>query len=175
MLGEKEPANRRDMNFAAQTLVPEIRRLMLLRRNRGKQEIVAASDSSITLAERIGASCKNFVALGFPPFKLVELGGPRCRLRGARTVRFQARKLPATGDVFLVGSGTELGDWRPEQGIGPLSQATERQLPIGGAFSYKLVWKRGKEIRWQKGENRYLFVASSAEPLTVTVDWSDGA
>ncbi|MDR0966254.1 MAG: hypothetical protein LBM75_07125 [Myxococcales bacterium] len=93
-----------------------------------------------------------------------------------REVRFQARglKLKKGERAYLVGSGLEMGVWKPENGLGPLDKRGRLTalLPVSSAYEFKLV-VRGADgsMRWAEGDNGTLFIADEAAPLEVTVDW----
>lgn len=77
-------------------------------------------------------------------------------------VEFRVTGAPE-GEVRIVGSGAELGNWDPKHaprgGVVP--------LPRSGAFAYKAaVIKDDGEIVWQPGGNRFLWV-EEAGPVTV--------
>ncbi|MFP2930858.1 carbohydrate-binding module family 20 domain-containing protein, partial [Pyxidicoccus sp. 3LG] len=80
----------------------------------------------------------------------------------------------AVGDatVRLVGSGPELGGWKPERSLRPEAGVFKLSLPVGGVFEYKLVrdGTPGK-FDWEGGNNRLLFVPEGREPLRLSVAW----
>ncbi len=76
--------------------------------------------------------------------------------------------------LFLVGSGPELGAWDPARALGPLDGGgrLRASLPVGSAFELKLVVRRADgSVRWEEGENRTLFVEESAAPLPMSLTW----
>jgi glycosidase len=77
-------------------------------------------------------------------------------------VEFRVKGAPE-GEVRIVGSGPELGDWDPAKA--PRGGAIS--LPLGGAFAFKVVVV-GEDgtATWQSGENRFHLVDGS-EPLTI--------
>lgn len=81
---------------------------------------------------------------------------------GTREVQFEFTGAARVGmTAFLSGSGGELGQWNPHEGILlPAETQTARvRLPEGGIFAYKLVWHDAKgKVTWEKGDNRYFFV-----------------
>ncbi len=89
----------------------------------------------------------------------------------SRRVRFVS-DAPLAG-IYVAGSGRELGRWQPAAGV-PLSPSTslpagELMLPVGGVFAFKLVRQEDSAWLWEEGDNRYLFVAPGASPLTVAL------
>jgi glycosidase len=82
--------------------------------------------------------------------------------------------------LFVVGSGPELGNWAPKQGAGPLERRGPRHvasltLPVGVVFAYKLV-VRGADggVRWEGGEDRYVFVGDGEGPLALDLSLRPG-
>lgn len=74
--------------------------------------------------------------------------------------------------VRLVGSGPELGAWKPERSLRPGPRGFQLTLPVGGVFEYKLVREQGPgKFAWEDGNNRTLFVSASTEPLRFSVAW----
>jgi glycosidase len=91
-----------------------------------------------------------------------------------RQVRFLARGAPAGSDddVRVVGSGPELGAWRPEAGLKLSGLAATAALPVHGVFEFKLAVKSGAgPWRWQSGENQVLQVKG---PAQVELQWREG-
>ncbi|QSQ24243.1 glycosyl hydrolase [Pyxidicoccus parkwayensis] len=72
----------------------------------------------------------------------------------------------------LVGSGPELGGWKPERSLRPESGGFTLSLPVGGVFEYKLVrdGTPGK-FDWEGGDNRLLYVPEGREPLRLNLAW----
>jgi hypothetical protein len=72
----------------------------------------------------------------------------------------------------LVGSGPELGGWKPERSLRPESGGFKLSLPVGAVFEYKLVrdGTPGK-FDWEGGDNRLLFVPEGSEPLRLKLAW----
>ncbi len=91
-----------------------------------------------------------------------------------RLVQVHAIGGPADGDLFLVGSGPEMGAWNPEMGLGPLDSQGRAQasLPEGSVYEYKLVVKRRGGTEWERRGNRALFVREGSEPLKVDISWN---
>jgi len=84
------------------------------------------------------------------------------------------RVVLATDDasVRLVGSGPELGGWRPERSLRPQGGAFTLSLPVGGVFEYKLVRDGGPgKFSWEDGANRLLYVPEGDEPLRQQLAW----
>lgn len=71
---------------------------------------------------------------------------------GART-----RTVHVDGErgTFLVGSGPELGDWKPSRRL-PLP--ADVVLPVGGLFAFKRVRFDGERAVWPDGPDELLFV-----------------
>jgi hypothetical protein len=72
----------------------------------------------------------------------------------------------------LVGSGPELGGWKPERSLRPESGGFTLSLPVGAVFEYKLVrdGTPGK-FDWEGGDNRLLYVPEGREPLRLSLAW----
>lgn len=93
-----------------------------------------------------------------------------------REVRFQAEglKLKKGDEAFIVGSGLEVGVWKPENGLGPLDRhgRLSARLPVASAYELKLVIRaKNGEVRWAEGANTALFVPEGDAPLDVTLSW----
>ncbi len=90
-----------------------------------------------------------------------------------RPVEFELIGGPPTGSLYVVGSGPELGSWNPSAGLGPATAGIARcVLPTGGVFEYKLVTRTPTgAVDWEKGENRWVFVAEGETPLRLKVTW----
>jgi len=81
---------------------------------------------------------------------------------------------PATGPpvpFVLAGAGEPFGNWDPTKAP---STEVELELPVYAVLEYKLVfdWRQVQEsegLKWEEGENRYLLVEPSSEPVTVEV------
>ncbi len=69
------------------------------------------------------------------------------------TVEFRVSGAPA-GELRIVGSGPELGNWDPAQA----PRAAAIKLPAGGAFAYKPVVMTPGGPVWGGGDNRYVLV-----------------
>ncbi len=69
--------------------------------------------------------------------------------------------------LFLVGAGQTLGNWQPEQGLGPLLSEDDRwtiaaDFGAGSVLEYKLVVRDATGAsNWEEGPNRYLLVEDS--------------
>lgn len=81
-------------------------------------------------------------------------------------------ELAVDGPVRLVGSGPELGGWKPERSLRPGPEGFTLSLPVGGVFEYKLVREStpGK-FDWEGGDNRLLFIPEGSEPLRLKLAW----
>ncbi len=119
-------------------------------------------------------SVKLFLARG--SFKL-QTAAARALSGGTaptRDVRFVARGASQDDDVRVVGSGPELGSWRPEAGLKLTGAMGSAKLPIDGVFEFKLAVKSGSgPWRWNTGENQVLQVGSVA-PQQVELSWREG-
>ncbi|HZI11834.1 MAG TPA: alpha-amylase family glycosyl hydrolase, partial [Myxococcus sp.] len=75
-------------------------------------------------------------------------------------------ELSVAGAARLVGSGPELGGWKPERSVRSGPKGFTLSLPVGGVFEYKLVREAtpGK-FTWEGGDNRLLFIPEGSEPL----------
>lgn len=113
------------------------------------------------------ARLRSQVLDGFRP--LMEEARGRWRGQGeTRTVEI------AVDDpsVRLVGSGPELGAWKPERSLRPGPRGFQLTLPVGGVFEYKLVREAGPgKFAWEEGANRTLFVTAGTESLRFSVAW----
>jgi glycosidase len=100
---------------------------------------------------------------------LAKQAGQRWRGQGER------RTVVLTADdasARLVGSGPELGGWKPERSLRPESGGFTLSLPVGAVFEYKLVrdGTPGK-FDWEGGDNRLLYVPEGREPLRLKLAW----
>lgn len=79
---------------------------------------------------------------------------------------------PDDASARLVGSGPELGGWKPERSLRPEAGGFTLSLPVGGVFEYKLVrdGTPGK-FDWEGGDNRLLYVPEGREPLRLKLAW----
>jgi glycosidase len=104
---------------------------------------------------------------GFGP--VVKQARARWRGQGERRTVELAVDDPA---VRLVGSGPELGGWKPERSLRSESGGFKLSLPVGGVFEYKLVrdGTPGK-FDWEGGDNRLLFIPEGREPLRLSLAW----
>jgi len=78
-------------------------------------------------------------------------------------------------ELWACGAANELGRWDPARGVRLMPKVDgtfvgQMRLPSGGVYAYKLVGRdsHGK-VRWETGDNRYLFVAAAAPSLRLTV------
>lgn len=160
--------------------------------NRGKAPVDAALPAGLvgarvsdllTGAEIQGAGRHSSLTVPPGPVTLLRLkpgaaGGfgalatqARTRWRGQgerRTVELTVDDASAR----LVGSGPELGGWKPERSLRPESGGFTLSLPVGAVFEYKLVrdGTPGK-FDWEGGDNRLLFVPEGREPLRLKLAW----
>ena len=99
-----------------------------------------------------------------------RLAGQRWRGVGARRAVELAVDDPG---LRLVGSGPELGGWKPERSLRPGPGGFSLSLPVGAVFEYKLVRDgAGGTFDWEDGDNRLLFVSEGTGPLRQTLAWS---
>lgn len=107
---------------------------------------------------------------------------PAAGAAGARPTRLVVRGVPvAPGEApYVVGQEPELGRWDPGAALGPLERVgadhvLERKLPRGSVFAWKVVLRdRAGKVRWEPGDNHYLFVADGAGALGVEARWGEG-
>ncbi|MCP3098769.1 glycosyl hydrolase [Myxococcus sp. K15C18031901] len=86
--------------------------------------------------------------------------------------RRQVVLTPDDASVRLVGSGPELGGWKPERSLRPEAGAFTLSLPVGGVFEYKLVRDSGPgKFTWEDGANRLLYVSEGDAPLRQPLAW----
>ncbi|MBZ4416793.1 alpha-amylase family glycosyl hydrolase [Myxococcus sp. RHSTA-1-4] len=98
---------------------------------------------------------------------LAKQAGSRWRGQGERrTVELAV----SDSAVRLVGSGPELGGWKPERSLRSESGGFKLSLPVGAVFEYKLVRDStpGK-FDWEDGDNRLLFIPEGREPLRLSI------
>jgi hypothetical protein len=96
---------------------------------------------------------------------------------GDAVLTFQAVGVPPMqrGDqLFLAGSGAELGDWAPDKGLAfdgmPTATAS---LPADGVFEAKMVIRhQDGSLLWEEGTNRYLYDLSGSTKRCFR--WSHG-
>lgn len=85
-----------------------------------------------------------------------------------REVRFLVTGLEK--GTALVGSGPELGNWDAKRGVALGQQGTSLSLPVGVVFAYKLVVRAADgSVKWDPGQDRYLFVGDGPGPMAVEV------
>lgn len=93
-----------------------------------------------------------------------------------RAVHFKAKglKLKKGETAYVVGSGLEMGVWKPKNALGPLDRNGQltAMLPTYSAYEFKLVVRgEGDSVRWADGANSSLFVSPGTAPLQVDVNW----
>ncbi len=100
--------------------------------------------------------------------ELVKQAHTRWRGQGER----RTVELAVDKPVRLVGSGPELGGWKPERSPRAGPGGFKLSLPVGGVFEYKLVREStpGK-FDWEGGDNRLLFIPEGSEPLRLKLAW----
>lgn len=180
-LGAAEPDNRPDMKFTSHPVGDAMRRWLDLRRRHdvfthGSDHLEQLGEGSFVYYRTHDTGSAAIVYGAGPRMgPRWELLGSGRRVRvyvtdevlelgrdGDTTVEFRVSGAP-DGEVRIVGSGPELGDWDPAKAptAGPI------ELPHGGAFAYKVVVVDGDRVVWQEGENRYLL----AEGGAVEIPW----
>ncbi|MGI5862227.1 MAG: alpha-amylase family glycosyl hydrolase [Myxococcales bacterium] len=93
-----------------------------------------------------------------------------------REVRFavSGARLGEGEALYLVGSGQEMGVWRPQHGLGPFGAdgLLRASLPVESAYEFKLV-VRGADgtARWESGDNRQLFVGAGEGVQELKLAW----
>ena len=93
-----------------------------------------------------------------------------------REVRFQAKglELSAGEQAFIVGSGLEMGVWKPENGLGPFDRDGRLtvRLPVASAYELKLAIRAADgSVRWAGGANEVLFIPEGNGALDVALAW----
>jgi hypothetical protein len=76
------------------------------------------------------------------------------------------RPVTFDGEGYVVGSGPELGDFRPDKSV---RLPATLQLPVGGVFEFKRLTRDIGGVRWEPGANRLLLVPDGNSPLHVSV------
>lgn len=71
---------------------------------------------------------------------------------------------------LVVGSGPELGEWKPERAV-PLPVTIE--LPLGHAFELKALRRSRDRVQWAEGANQLLFVEASTARLVLPAVFSN--
>ena len=90
-----------------------------------------------------------------------------------REIRFIARGANRDDDVRVVGSGPELGAWKPEAGLKLNGSRGIAKLPVDGIFEFKLAVRTGAgPWRWQSGDNQVLQVGKGASQQ-VELQWRE--
>lgn len=74
------------------------------------------------------------------------------QVRGEKRVAITFTGVAGTS---VVGSGPELGDWKPERS---LALPVTLELPVGGVFEFKSLRRVKDGLRWNDGPNGVLFV-----------------
>jgi hypothetical protein len=86
-------------------------------------------------------------------------------------VIIEASLPPGEGRWVLTGSGPELGNWDPQQGI-PFENGSARfGYPIQGIIEYKLVYIDSDDnFHWEDHPNRFRLVRPAERDLTVRLN-----
>lgn len=193
--GEKEPDNRKSMRFVdhpfraliatwlnARKDRPSLREGATLLLEATEQSLVVArvteAEASVVYVNHTGAR-RTPVLLdgqGKPDVEPVPPGVTVRTVTGdfaalARQARAQSRgekTRPVTfdGEGYVVGSGPELGDWRPEKSV---RLPATLQLPVGGVFEFKRLTRDIGGVRWEPGPNRLLLVPAGKGAVHVSL------
>ncbi|MUG67971.1 alpha-amylase [Paenibacillus campinasensis] len=82
-------------------------------------------------------------------------------------------------NVFLTGNVSELGNWDPNNAIGPMYNQVVYQyptwyydvsVPAGQTIEFKFLKKQGSTVTWEGGANR-TFTTPTSGTATVNVNW----
>ena len=132
--------------------------------------IIEVGPRGTRVAVVVPESPQGFAELAADAFRQWRRGERR------REVRFAVSdaRLGEGETLFLVGSGQEMGVWRPQDGIGPFGAdgALQASLPVESAYEFKLVVRGANgEVRWESGDNRQLFVDAGQGVQDVKLAW----
>jgi hypothetical protein len=193
--GEKEPDNRKSMRFVEHPFRSLIATWLKARRERpslreGATLLLEATEHSLVMARVADAEASvvyvNHAGAWRVPVLLdgqarpdVEPVPPGVTVRTvtgdfaalAQKARAQSRgevTRPVTfdGEGDLVGSGPELGDWRPEKAV---RLPATLELPVGGVFEFKRLTRDEAGVHWEPGANRFVLVPPGKAPLHVSL------
>jgi glycosidase len=179
-------AAREDL-FAYARVAPDEAVVIAVNRGKGPVDVaLPAGLAGARVSEMLaGAELPGAGSVAVPPgpvtllrLKPREAGGFGALVAQARTRwrgQGERRTVELTVDdasARLVGSGPELGGWKPERSLRPESGGFKLSLPVGAVFEYKLVrdGTPGK-FDWEGGDNRLLFVPEGREPLRLSLAW----
>lgn len=194
--GEKEPDNRASMRFVSHPFRALISGWMAARRAHpslrdGVSLVLEARPDALVLARLVGTEASVvYVNHTDGPLQPTPLEGQTvadvepvpagvtvrtfagdftalARLAAERASGRRLRDVVIEGQGAIVGSGPELGFWRPASAV-PLP-ATLR-LPEGGVFEFKRVTAEADALRWEDGPNRLLVVGAGDAPLRLSLD-----
>lgn len=193
--GEKEPDNRKSMRFVEHPFRALIAKWLGARATRpslseGVPAILEATEKTLVVARlaekeasivyvnhgdsamtpaRLDGQAKPDLA-PVPPGVTVRTVEGDFSQRLAQAKRQWAGQVtrPVTfdGEGFLVGSGPELGDWKPDRAA---RLPVTLPLPVGGVFEFKRITREARGVRWEPGANRLLVVSEGELPLHVNV------
>jgi hypothetical protein len=193
--GEKEPDNRKSMRFVEHPFRGLIAKWLQARASRpslgeGAPLVLEATAQTLVLARVVEAEATvTYVNHSGAPMTAARLDGqakpdlepvpPGVTVRtvrgdfGALAAKAKrqwageaTRPVTFDGEGFVVGSGPELGDWKPERAVRlPVTLA----LPVGGVFEFKRVTRGARGVDWEPGANRLLVVPEGAEALHVAL------
>lgn len=90
-----------------------------------------------------------------------------------REVVLQVESPLAEGETLLwVGAGPELGHWSPERGVPVVEGRAAVKVPVGSTLASKLVIRQADgSVRWEQGEDRYVFVGAGADTVILPATW----
>ncbi|GMU60768.1 MAG: hypothetical protein AMXMBFR34_25310 [Myxococcaceae bacterium] len=193
--GEKEPDNRKSMRFVEHPLRALIASYLSARKERpslreGATLILEATDKKLVVA-RVAQAEASVIYVNHsgapavaalldgqqkPDMAPVPVGvtvrtvkGDFAALQARAASESKGEKTRAVtfdGEGYVVGSGPELGDWKPDRSV---RLPATLQLPVGGVFEFKRLTRDLAGVRWEPGVNRLLTVTPGKEPLHVTL------
>lgn len=174
--GGDEPANRADLPWDAP--MPLLADLQAGVRRRaahpaladGNLTVLAASDDRLLL-RRESADEALCIAITRDGVRLLPAQGHPW-VPDLRPVEVTVHGAPADRAVALVGTGPDLGNWRPDQGVQAGPDGTLRfEAVLGDVLEYKLISTGPGEVVWESGENRYTQIRYGDDPLQLTLEW----
>ncbi len=115
---------------------------------------------------------KGKIRVGAKASALVEVGGAYLSQMEPKKMKvlIEIGQLPDPAASYrLVGLGSDLGHWQPENGVPVKSGRAVLETAADRVVEFKLVQLKQGRALWEPRENRYLHVGSS--PQTVAVQW----